>query len=83
MAELSDPISGGTHGWAFSASLRDLAEVGYAETEYLFSGDARRYVVAEGSEYTIDGKWSAAKSSTSSFRTRFLRLSRKPPSDRR
>ncbi len=72
MAELSDPISGGTHGWAFSASLRDLAEVGYTETEYLFSGNARRYVVAEGGEYTFDGKWSAAESSTSSFRTRFL-----------
>ena len=51
MAELSDPISGGTHGWAFSASLRDLAEVGYSETEYLLRGDAKRYVVAEGSEY--------------------------------
>ena len=54
MAELSDPVVGGTHGWPFSASLRDLAEVGYTETEYLLSGDAQRYALADGSDYSFD-----------------------------
>lgn len=72
MAELSDPVVGGTHGWPFSASLRDLAEVGYTETEYLLSGDAQRYALADGSDYSFDGRWVAEKRGTSPFRTRFL-----------
>ena len=42
VAEMSRPITGGAHGWPFSASVRDLSEVGYTEKEYVFSGEAQQ-----------------------------------------
>lgn len=72
MSELSDPITGGAHGWPFGASVQDLAAVGYTETEYRFSGEARRYLNADGSEYSVDGRWRVNEGSVSPFETRLL-----------
>ena len=72
MAKLSEEVRGGTHGWAFGASLRDPADVGYTEREFFLAGDAKRYTLAEGSEYSFDGGWVARERDTSPFRTRLL-----------
>ncbi len=72
MARLSEAVKGGAHGWAFGASLRDPAEVGYVEREFFLAGDATRYALAEGSDYSFDGAWDVEKRGTSPFRTRML-----------
>jgi hypothetical protein len=66
------PVTGGVRGWAFSASVRPLSEVGYVEEEYLLTGDATEYSHAAGTEYTIDGRWTAVPRDTLPFATRFL-----------
>ncbi len=72
VTKLSEPDSGGAHGWAFGASLHDLSKVGYVETEFLLAGDATRYALAQGSDYGVDGRWSVEKTSSAPFRTRLL-----------
>ena len=72
MTRLSGPVGGGAHGWAFGASLRDLAEVGYVESELFLEGEATRYALEEGSDYSFDGGWSALNRGTSPFRTRLI-----------
>lgn len=72
MGEMSGPITGGGHGWPFSASAQDLAEVGYTETEYRFSGEAQRYVNADGADYAAEGRWSVTDGQASSFETRVI-----------
>ncbi len=69
---LSGPISGGAHGWAFGASLGDLAAVGYIESEFFLTGEAARYTLAGGSDYAFDGVWAVEKRGTLPFRTRLL-----------
>lgn len=71
MAELS-PITGGMHGAPFGASVRDLSEVGYTETEYRFSGEAQRYLNVDGAEYSADGRWSVTEGDVSPFVTRMI-----------
>jgi hypothetical protein len=34
-AAVEGPITGGTHGWPFAASLRDVAALGYQEGRVL------------------------------------------------
>lgn len=72
MAELSGPITGGAKGWPFSASVRDLSEVGYTETEYRFGGEAQRYVKADDPGYSVDGRWTVTEGRVSPFETRLL-----------
>ena len=72
MAEMSRPVTGGAHGWPFSASVRDLSEVGYTETEYFFSGEAQRYVNAAGADYAVDGHWDVTEGQASPFKTRLI-----------
>jgi hypothetical protein len=69
-ASVSGPVTGGRHGWAFSASLDDLSAVGYLEEEYLLEGEAVCYrpTAALGP----DGLWSAEEAGTARFRTRVL-----------
>ena len=47
VAKLSEPVSGGAHGWAFGASLCDLADAGYVEREFFLAGDATRYSLGQ------------------------------------
>ena len=72
MAVLSEPVGGGGYGWAFGASLRDLREVGYLETEFFIEGEASRYGLSGGSPHSFDGRWVAEKRGTSRYRTRLL-----------
>ncbi len=72
MTKLSGPIEGGTHGWAFSKSLRDPAELGYTEAEFFLAGEATRYALTHGSDYAFDGVWHAEERDPSPFCTRLL-----------
>jgi hypothetical protein len=72
MGDLSGPITGGTHGWPFSASVRDLSEVGYTETEHRFSGEAQRFLNADVTEYSVDGRWTVTEGRVSPFETRLI-----------
>jgi hypothetical protein len=67
-----EPVSGGTHGWAFGASLRDLSEVGYLETEFFIEGEASRYGLCGGTDHAFDGSWAAEERGTARYRTRML-----------
>ena len=46
MERPNGPVSGGLHGWAFGASLADLADVGYTESEFFLADKAARYTLA-------------------------------------
>lgn len=69
---VSGPIGGGTRGWAFGATVHDLAEDGYVEDEHFCEGEATRFSLAEGTDYRFDGRWSVAARDRIPFRTRVL-----------
>ncbi len=69
---ISGPVTGGQRGWAFGASLLDLAAFGYAEAEYFLDGTATRYRLAPGTEPGRDGHWAAESAGQAPFRTRML-----------
>jgi hypothetical protein len=69
---IEGPVTGGTHGWAFGASVRDVANDGYIEEEFFVEGDAALFSLADGTDYGVDGRWSVAKRGSAPFRTRIL-----------
>jgi hypothetical protein len=69
-ASVSGPLTGGRHGWPFSASLDDLSAVGYVEEEFVVEGEAICYRPL--GEFGPDGLWSAEPAGTAPFRTRVL-----------
>ena len=69
---ITGPVTGGAHGWAFGASVRDLDEHGYSESEYFLDGEADRYRLAGGDEHTFDGRWAAEVAGTQRVRTRVV-----------
>ena len=72
MDKVTGPVTGGSHGWAFGASMTDLVALGYVEEEYFLDGDATLYSLAEGTEYTPDGCWDVTERGTVPFGTRFV-----------
>ena len=70
--EVTGPITGGVHGWAFGRPLADLAEHGYREEEWFLDGEATRYRAVPGSELGEDGHWQAEPAGTAAFRTRLI-----------
>jgi len=66
------PIEGGTHGWAFSTPLVDLAGAGYVQEEFFLEGIATAYEIEPGTDLGIDGRWSVQPYGTAPFRTRML-----------
>src|SRR5687768_11238461 len=70
--EVTGPITGGTHGWAFGRPLVDLAEHGYREEELFLEGEATRYRPVPGTELGADGHWQAEPAGTVRYRTRLL-----------
>jgi hypothetical protein len=71
-AAVEGPITGGTHGWPFAASLRDVAALGYQEAEYFLAGTAKRYRDVDDSTARRDGRWQAEVAGEAAFRTRLL-----------
>ena len=70
--EITGPITGGAHGWAFGEPLADLAEHGYRVEELFLEGEATRYRAAPGTELGEDGRWEAEPAGTAPYRTRLL-----------
>ncbi|MFT7652089.1 MAG: hypothetical protein ACI9ON_003744 [Limisphaerales bacterium] len=71
-AQVTGPVSGGTKGWPFAASMLDIAALGYEEAEYLIEGEACRYAQVPGTDWGRDGRWHAQATETAAYRTRFL-----------
>ena len=69
---IEGPIGGGDHGWAFARPLIDLAARGYVEAEYVLSGEAATYALAEGATMGRDGRWRAVTRGRVPFKTRLL-----------
>ncbi len=67
---LAGPITGGSTGKPFTASVLDLKSVGYVEEEYFLEGDASAY----GYRGTpgMDGAWSVDVTGTAHYKTRIL-----------
>ena len=65
-------VTGPVHGGAgqATAAVQDLAAAGYVEEEYLFSGEAERYVADE--EQTDDGRWEVTVAGTAPFTSRLI-----------
>ncbi len=70
IAAISGPIDGGGHGFPFTAAIVDLATAGYLEEEFFLTGTARSFETI--GEWSADGLWPVAESSTAPFTTRLL-----------
>ena len=70
--DVTGPITGGAHGWAFGRPLGDLAEHGYVEEELFLEGEATRFRPAPGTELGEDGRWEAEPAGSAPYRTRLL-----------
>jgi hypothetical protein len=71
-ASVTGPITGGTRGRPFAASLTNVASLGYVEEEHFLSGTAKRYTDVAGSTTRRDGHWQAEVAGEALFRTRML-----------
>ncbi|MEO6397016.1 MAG: alpha/beta hydrolase domain-containing protein [Tepidiformaceae bacterium] len=69
---VSGPVTGGSKGWPFGASILDASSYGYTEAEYLLEGNASRYRLAAGTELGRDGRWQVEPVDETPFRTRML-----------
>ena len=69
---VTGPITGGSRGRPFAASMLDVAAHGYTEAEYLLGGTATRYQLAPGADLARDGRWRVGPAGTAPFRTRML-----------
>jgi hypothetical protein len=74
---IEGPVTGGTRGFPYSASIVDLAPYGYTESEYFVSGKAHAYAVAPGTTLGADGRWQVVSGEDMPYKTRIL--VRKPP----
>jgi hypothetical protein len=72
MTVLTGPVTGGAHGWPFSAATFDLDAAGYVEEEWFLAGEATTYRHADGTGRSWDGRWSAQPDGRVPFRTRVL-----------
>jgi hypothetical protein len=71
---VTGPVHGGSHGWAFAGPTADLAALGYRQEEFFFDGEATRYAPAGGSELAADGRWAVEPVESAPFRTRLVVL---------
>src|SRR5687768_39737 len=69
---VTGPVTGGSRGWPFGASMLDVAAYDYTEAEYLIDGTATRYGLAPGTELSRDGRWQVEPTAEAAFRTRML-----------
>jgi Alpha/beta hydrolase domain len=70
--QLTGPVAGGSHGWAFAAPVVDLAALGYRQDEFFLEGVATRYGPSPGSEQSWDGRWRVEPLGTAPYKTRIL-----------
>ena len=72
MTEVSGPVTGGAHGWAFSLPMFELDTTDCVAEEFFLEGTATAYGAAPGSELGVDGAWDVEPSREAPFRTRML-----------
>src|SRR5207244_3339350 len=77
---IEGPITGGTRGFPYSASIVDLAPYRYVESEYFVSGRAHPFVPSQGTTLSPGGRWQVQPGKDVPYKTRIL--VRKPPADR-
>ncbi len=70
--KFSGPVEGGQRGYAYSASIVDLATYGYVEEEYFVSGTAHSYLPVAGTTLDRSGKWRVEAGEDVPFTTRML-----------
>jgi len=70
--QVTGPVTGGTHGWAFGGPVVDLEGMGYRQDEYFVRGEAARFATADGSELTRDGRWSVEPVESAPYATRMV-----------
>ncbi|MDR1409714.1 MAG: hypothetical protein LBJ12_05535 [Oscillospiraceae bacterium] len=68
--EVTGPVAGGEHGWAFGAYFGDISKLGYIEEEYFIEGVAQHYQPV--GELGRDGQWTLEAFSTAPYKTRFI-----------
>ena len=56
---VSGPVTGGSHGYPFWSTTRDLAADHYVEQEFFFGGSARSFVPVQPLAGITDGRWDA------------------------
>ncbi len=70
--QLTGPVTGGSHGWAFAAPVADLAALGYRHDEFFLEGTATRYGPSPGCEQSWDGRWQVEPRGTAPYKTRIV-----------
>jgi hypothetical protein len=70
--DITGPITSGSRGNAFGATVLDLAARGFIQEEYFVTGEARAYETVPGSAFGEDGRWELRSNRTAPFRTRIL-----------
>jgi hypothetical protein len=79
-ADLTGPVTGGNGvSLLLSSSEQDLAKVGYQQTEWFASGDARSFTPVGGQP--SDGRWTVTPDSQASYKTRFIVRAPTRPAD--
>jgi len=71
-AKIEGPVAGGKHGRPWGAPLLDLQSVGYLEEEWFLTGEAVTYELVDGTDATVDGRWSAEPTGSIPYRTRVV-----------
>src|SRR5262245_22891419 len=72
MTEVTGPVTGGAHGWAFSLPMFELDAIDCVAEEFFIEGTATAYRAVPGSELHVDGAWDVEPSGEAPFRTRML-----------
>ncbi|MGO9856053.1 MAG: alpha/beta hydrolase domain-containing protein [Acidimicrobiales bacterium] len=70
--QLTGPVTGGSHGWAFAGPVADLAAHGYRQDEFFLEGVATRYGPSSGSELAWDGRWEVEPRGSAPYKTRIV-----------
>ena len=73
---IEGPVTRGTKGYPYSASIVDLAPYGYTEAEYFVSGSAHAFKPVT-STLSDDGRWQVTPGDDQPYKTRIL--VRRPP----
>ena len=70
--EVIGPVSSGSRGNAFGASVLDLSTHGFVQEEFFLGGEASAYEAAPGTSLGEDGHWQVRANRAARFRTRIL-----------
>ncbi|MCP3733520.1 alpha/beta hydrolase domain-containing protein [Sphingomonas sp. RP10(2022)] len=69
---IAGPVTAGTKGIPYSASVVDLAPYGYDEKEYFVSGQAHPFRPVSGTTLGPDGRWRVEAGNDVAYTTRIL-----------